>query len=85
MSAFRYPFAAKESVRNRALIVSVENFYPDVDLIQRRGAKKDTRRLHKILTKLGFSVVLKMDLEADEICEAFKTGIFAHIITHLHM
>nr|XP_055063714.1 caspase-3 [Misgurnus anguillicaudatus] len=68
-----YPFTTTESVRNRALIVSVENFYPGVDLNPRSGAKKDTQRLHKLLTKLGFSVTIKMDIESDEIYEAFKT------------
>ncbi|XP_065113744.1 caspase-3-like [Paramisgurnus dabryanus] len=69
MFACRYP---KDSVRNRALIVCVEHFYSDVDLIQRRGVKKDIKRLHKILTKLGFYVVIKKDIEAEEIYEAFK-------------
>ncbi|XP_055063715.2 caspase-3 isoform X3 [Misgurnus anguillicaudatus] len=69
MFACRYP---KDSVRNRALIVGVEHFYSDVDLIQRRGVKKDIKRLHKILTKLGFYVVIKKDIEAEEIYEAFK-------------
>jgi len=36
--------------------------------------KKDTQRLHKILTKLGFSVEIKIDIEAKEIYEAFKAG-----------
>ncbi|XP_056099513.1 caspase-7-like [Rhinichthys klamathensis goyatoka] len=72
MSFFRYPFTASKTVRNRALIVSVGNFYPDVDLSRRSGVKKDTQRLHKILTKLGFSVEIKIDIEAEEIYEAFK-------------
>ncbi|XDV54667.1 hypothetical protein PO909_022904, partial [Leuciscus waleckii] len=72
MPFFRYPFTASKTVRNRALIVSVENFYPGVNLSRRSGVKKDTRRLHKILTKLGFSVEIKIDSEAKEIYEAFK-------------
>ncbi|XP_051540527.1 caspase-3-like isoform X2 [Myxocyprinus asiaticus] len=40
--------------------------------MKRRGVKRDTQRLHKILTKLGFSVVIKQDMEAEEIYEAFK-------------
>ncbi|XP_057177311.1 caspase-3-like isoform X2 [Triplophysa rosa] len=69
MSACRHP---KESVRNRALIVCIENFYLDVDLTQRRGVKRDMKRLDKILTKLGFHVVIKKDIKADGIYEAFK-------------
>ncbi|KAG1929471.1 caspase-7 [Pimephales promelas] len=72
MSFCRYPFTASKRMKNRALIVSVGNFYPDVDLSRRSGVKKDTQRLHKILTKLGFSVEIKIDIEAKEIYEAFK-------------
>ncbi|XP_067289743.1 caspase-3-like [Pseudorasbora parva] len=74
MSSCRYPFtyAKDKTVKNRALIVSVENFYSGVDLSRRSGVKTDSRRLHKILAKLGFSVNIKLDIEADEIYEAFK-------------
>lgn len=90
MSVSRYPFGVKECVRNRALIVSVENFYPDVDLIRPRDAKKDPLRLHKVLCKLGFSVVVKMDLEANEIWEAFKTGniktpLYIYVNNKIHL
>ncbi|XP_051972549.1 caspase-3-like [Xyrauchen texanus] len=72
MSICKLPFTASKSLKNRALIVSVENFYPGVDLMKRWGVKRDTQRLHKILTKLGFSVVIKQDMEAEEIYEVFK-------------
>ncbi len=74
MSFCNFLFTADKTVKNRALIVSVENFYPGAGLNKRNGAKKDTRRLHKILSKLGFSVYIRMDIEADEIYEAFKAG-----------
>ncbi|XP_056322974.1 caspase-7 [Danio aesculapii] len=73
MSFCRFPaFTANKRMKNRALIVSVESFYPDALLRNRPGAKKDTQRLHKILMKLGFSVDIKVDVEAGEIIEAFK-------------
>ncbi|XP_051541735.1 caspase-3-like [Myxocyprinus asiaticus] len=72
MSVCKFPFTANKSLKNRALIVSVEHFYPGVALTKRPGVKRDNQRLHKILTKLGFSVVIKQDLEAEEIYEAFK-------------
>ncbi|XP_052463306.1 caspase-3-like isoform X2 [Carassius gibelio] len=72
MSFCKVPFTADKTVKNRALIVSVENFYSDADLKKRNGVKRDTRRLHKILSKLSFSVDIRMDLEAHEIYEAFK-------------
>ncbi|XP_051973886.1 caspase-3-like [Xyrauchen texanus] len=72
MSVCKLPFTANKSVKNRALIVSVQHFYPGVALMKRPGVKRDTQRLHKILTNLGFSVVIKQDIEAEEIYEAFK-------------
>ncbi|XP_026121608.1 caspase-3-like [Carassius auratus] len=59
-------------MNNRALIVSMENFYSDADLNKRNGVKRDTRRLHKILSKLGFSVHIRTDIDTNEIYEAFK-------------
>uniref|UniRef100_A0A8C1D7A9 Caspase family p20 domain-containing protein n=1 Tax=Cyprinus carpio carpio TaxID=630221 RepID=A0A8C1D7A9_CYPCA len=59
-------------MKNRALIVSVENFCSDADLNKRNGVKRDTRRLHKILTNLGFSVDIRTDINANQIYEAFK-------------
>ncbi|KAF4108445.1 caspase-7-like [Onychostoma macrolepis] len=72
MMSCKFPLTANKRMKNRALIVSVENFYPGAGLNNRNGAKKDTRRLHKILSKLGFSVDIRMDIAADEIYEAFK-------------
>uniref|UniRef100_A0A672JVI2 Caspase family p20 domain-containing protein n=1 Tax=Sinocyclocheilus grahami TaxID=75366 RepID=A0A672JVI2_SINGR len=68
----KFPFTADKRTKNRVLIVSVENFYSGAGLNKRNGVKRDTRRLHKILTKLGFSVDIRMDIDANEICEAFK-------------
>ncbi len=80
-----FPLTANKRMKNRALIVSVENFYPGAGLKNRNGAKKDTRRLHKILSKLGFSVDIRMDIEADEIYEVFKAGnIFTLVIIFLN-
>ncbi|KAI1904973.1 hypothetical protein AGOR_G00011180 [Albula goreensis] len=56
---------------NRALIVSVTTFDYGVDLSSRKGAKKDTKRLHKVLTRLGFQVDLHMDPSAEEIYQLF--------------
>lgn len=74
MMSSKLSLTANKRMKNRALIVSVENFYPGAGLNNRNGVKKDTRRLHKILSKLGFSVDIRMDIEADEIYEAFKAG-----------
>ncbi|MGH0173125.1 UNVERIFIED_CONTAM: hypothetical protein FKN15_064634 [Acipenser sinensis] len=60
--------------KNQALLVSVMEFYHGVPLAPRRGVKKDTKRLHKILSKLGFQVTIHNDLTAEEIRQVFKTG-----------
>lgn len=68
----RSPLTAGKSVKNRALIVSVENFYPGAYLCKRIGVKRDSLRLYKILSELGFSVDIRLDIEAEEIYQAFK-------------
>ncbi|KAG7476321.1 hypothetical protein MATL_G00081690 [Megalops atlanticus] len=57
---------------NRALIVSVTDFYSGVQLQPRKGANKDAKRLHKVLSRLGFRVDIKDFLTAEEIYQAFK-------------
>uniref|UniRef100_A0A672I710 Caspase family p20 domain-containing protein n=1 Tax=Salarias fasciatus TaxID=181472 RepID=A0A672I710_SALFA len=52
---------------NRAVLVSVENFYPGVGLANRPGAKRDTKRLHRVLRRRGFQVELHQDLSSQEI------------------
>ncbi|XP_072570287.1 caspase-7 isoform X2 [Paramormyrops kingsleyae] len=59
---------------NRAILVSVTDFYPGVQLAKRRGAKRDTKRLHKILYKLGFQVDVYEDLSAEETYEVFEAA-----------
>ncbi|KAJ8260595.1 hypothetical protein COCON_G00163180 [Conger conger] len=58
--------------RNRALVVSVEAFQPGVDLGKRNGAKRDTKRLHRVLTRLGFRVEFHTDPDAEEIYRLFQ-------------
>ncbi|XP_076139537.1 caspase-7-like [Alosa pseudoharengus] len=57
---------------NRALLVSAIKFYPGVDLSSRPGAAQDTKRLHKVLSRLGFKVEIHNDLTAEEIYTLFK-------------
>ncbi|XP_059213822.1 caspase-3 [Centropristis striata] len=57
---------------NRAVLVSVGEFDPGVGLRRRPGAKKDTKRLHSTLSKLGFKVDFHSDLTGDEIYELFR-------------
>lgn len=59
---------------NRAVVVSVAQFDPGVSLGRRPGADKDSKRLHKTLSKLGFKVDIHTDLSSDEIYELFLTG-----------
>ncbi|XP_029023991.1 caspase-3-like isoform X1 [Betta splendens] len=57
--------------RNRALLVSVEEFHPGVSLTRRPGAGRDVKRLHRILSKLGFKVEIHSDLSGEETYELF--------------
>ncbi|XP_030580751.1 caspase-3-like [Archocentrus centrarchus] len=62
---------AGEVERNRAVVVSVSRFYPGGDLRDRPGAKRDAKRLHRTLSKLGFKVELHSDLSSEEIYKLF--------------
>lgn len=68
------PALTKDEARNQALIVSVEKFHPWVGLVKRLGARRDTKRLHRILCQKGFHVTILTDPDANEILEAFKDG-----------
>ncbi|XP_067114589.1 caspase-7 [Osmerus mordax] len=57
---------------NRAVLVSVETFDPGVQLSRRPGAGRDTKRLHRVLRKLGFKVDIHSDLTAREIYALFQ-------------
>ncbi|XP_034402171.1 caspase-3-like isoform X1 [Cyclopterus lumpus] len=57
--------------RNRAVLVSVEQFDPGVRLGRRPGAGKDAKTLHRTLSKLGFKVDIHTDRSRDEIYELF--------------
>lgn len=58
----------------RAVIVSVEQYYPRVSLQRRLGATKDAKKLHSTLMKMGFKVELHLDLSSDDIYELFHNG-----------
>lgn len=60
--------------RNRAVLVSVAQFDHGVQLGRRPGAQRDTKRLHRTLSKLGFKVDIHSDLSGDEIYELFLKG-----------
>ncbi|XP_020782419.2 caspase-7-like [Boleophthalmus pectinirostris] len=56
---------------NRALIVSVGHFDYGVNLGWRPGVSKDEKKLHRILSKLGFKVDIHTDLSSEEIYQLF--------------
>ncbi|KAK5856790.1 hypothetical protein PBY51_008360 [Eleginops maclovinus] len=56
---------------NRALLVSVAQFDPGVRLRGRPGAQRDTKKLHRTLSKLGFRVEIHSDLSSDQIYQLF--------------
>ncbi|KAK0156430.1 Caspase-3 [Merluccius polli] len=58
---------------NRAVIVTVSKFDHGVDMDRRPGTKTDTKRLHSILSKLGFQVKIEEEnLRAEEIYQVFQ-------------
>ncbi|XP_078284997.1 caspase-3-like [Rhinoraja longicauda] len=65
--------AIAEPLKPRALIVSVEKFWPHTALAQRSGAPMDVKKLHGLLYKLGFEVKLRIDLSASEILQEYRT------------
>ncbi|KAJ4920804.1 hypothetical protein JOQ06_015350 [Pogonophryne albipinna] len=56
---------------NRAVLVSVAQFDPGVRLGRRPGAQRDTKKLHRTLSKLGFRVEIHSDLSGDQIYQLF--------------
>uniref|UniRef100_A0AAQ5YJ58 Caspase 3, apoptosis-related cysteine peptidase-like n=1 Tax=Amphiprion ocellaris TaxID=80972 RepID=A0AAQ5YJ58_AMPOC len=67
--------------RNRAVVVSVARYNPGVPLKPRPGAKKDEKRLHRTLSRLGFKVELHSDLSGDEIYQMCKTEDFVSVLS----
>ncbi|XP_061554252.1 caspase-7-like isoform X1 [Phycodurus eques] len=61
-----------QEVAKRAVLVSVANFELGVPLGARHGAKEDTRRLHRVLSKLDFQVDIHQDLNSHEIYRLFR-------------
>lgn len=59
---------------NRAVVVSVAEFDPGVSLGRRPGAERDSKRLHRTLSKLGYKVDLHSDLSGEEIYQLFLDG-----------
>ncbi|KAM9364390.1 caspase-3-like [Pholidichthys leucotaenia] len=57
---------------NRAVLVSVAQFSHGVSLGKRPGAMRDTKRLHRTLSKRGFEVDLHIDLSSEEIYALFE-------------
>ncbi|CAK6972687.1 caspase-7-like [Scomber scombrus] len=57
---------------NRAVLVSVAKFDHGLDLDRRSGVKWDAKKLHGILSRLGFKVDLHSDLSSEEIYQLFK-------------
>ncbi|KAM3599284.1 uncharacterized protein V6R79_003080 [Siganus canaliculatus] len=61
----------RKDLRNRAVLLSVARFDHGVALNRRHGTDKDTKNLHRTLSRLGFKVDIHMDLSSDEIYQLF--------------
>lgn len=58
------------------MVVSVKDFDPGVELSRRPGVGRDAKRLHRVLSQLGFKVEIHSDLTAGEIHRLFKEGLY---------
>lgn len=67
---------------NRAVVVSVARFDPGVKLQRRPGAERDSKSLHRTLSKMGFKVDIHNDLSSEEIYELFQKGTTASLRTY---
>lgn len=54
------------------MLVSVRSFHPGTGLSPRPGTRADVKKLHRTLSRLGFSVDLHMDLSGHEIYQLFQ-------------
>ncbi|XP_078094637.1 caspase drICE-like [Mustelus asterias] len=63
--------AASYSIKARALIFTVQKFYPP-HFSKRLGASNDTKKLHSVLFNLGFEVTFKIDYTAEEILQEYR-------------
>ncbi|XP_078421484.1 caspase-3-like [Cetorhinus maximus] len=60
------------NLKPRVLILTVEKFYPPSNFSDRIGASRDTKKLHKVLSNLGFEVEFKIDYTAKEILQEYS-------------
>ena len=74
--AFLNKVRGGSQVCNRAVVVSVKDFDPGVELARRKGVGRDAKRLHKVLSRLGFKVKIHNDPTAQEIYSLFEAGMF---------
>lgn len=58
--------------RNRAVLVTVGQYHPGAGLSRRPGVGRDDKRLHRTLSRLGFSVELHTDLSSQDIYQLFE-------------
>ncbi|XP_061886856.1 caspase-7-like [Entelurus aequoreus] len=61
-----------QEAAKRAVVVSVSSFEPGVPFTARRGALRDAKRIHRILSKLDFKVDLHQDLDSHQIYSLFR-------------
>ncbi|XP_043537084.1 caspase-3-like [Chiloscyllium plagiosum] len=63
-------------LKPRVLIITIQKFNSHTNFTERVGASRDTKELHKVLSKLGFQVTFKIDCTAEEILQEYKQESF---------
>ncbi|XP_061732198.1 caspase-7-like [Nerophis ophidion] len=61
-----------QEAAKRAVVVSVSSFEPGAPFAARRGALRDAKRIHRILSQLDFKVDLHQDLDSRQIYSLFQ-------------
>ncbi|OCT90037.1 caspase-7 [Xenopus laevis] len=63
-----------KEIKGRAVIIAISEFHSrhGESLEHRKGVKRDANRLFKVLSRLGYTVSLNMDISAKEIKEIYQ-------------
>uniref|UniRef100_UPI00398F77B7 caspase-3-like n=1 Tax=Pristiophorus japonicus TaxID=55135 RepID=UPI00398F77B7 len=67
-----YSTGSESCLKPRVLIITVQKFYPTSNFNNRVGASSDIRKLHEVLSKLGFMVTFWNNYTGKEILQEYR-------------
>nr|XP_002129127.1 caspase-2 [Ciona intestinalis] len=77
-----YQMTMRGRPKGAALIISVEKFHPESDLLNREGSEKDRVRLELVLQQIGFQCYVLINGTAEQIVSTLQT--FAELEEHYY-